>query len=131
MSAHTYRGVVYFAIVGDYVKIGYSSRQDILKRLTHLWGGRVRPLICPDDVDRTHRPRLIHTIPGCIMRDERRIQGLFAAHHVVGEWFRLSPEFLRQLAALEYVTDAEVLRNFRDARRQLKRSRTAYLRPAA
>lgn len=128
MSGYIHRGAVYFAVAGDYVKIGYCSRSDVNQRLGGLFS---KGLIRPDDLNTSWPPRLLHTIPGCIQRDERRIHGLFARHHVIGEWFRLTPAFLLHLAARDYVTDAEVLRHFRDARRQLKQSRTAYLRAAA
>lgn len=118
MSAHIHRGRVYFVACGKYVKIGYSSG-DLGRRLAGLAGGRgVR---CPEDFDGAQPLNLIHVIPGCVMRDERRLHGLFAAHRATGEWYHLSEAFIEQLGGLQFVTDYEVLRNFRDARRELKR----------
>lgn len=124
MSAFTHQGVVYFAACDKYVKIGYSAAARLENRLAHI----PRGIICPGDLDPSQSVRLLHTIPGCIMRDERRIHGLFAAHHAVGEWYHLTPAFLLHLSRLEYVTDAEVLRRFRRVRAELKRT---HLRAAA
>lgn len=124
MSAYTHQGVVYFATCGRYVKIGYSAG-NLEKRMDIMFKRR---LIIPADIDTTQPVQVLHTIPGCIMRDERRLHGLFAAHHAIGEWFHLTPAFLLHLTRLEYVTDAEVLRRFRRARAELKRAR---LRQAA
>lgn len=124
MSGYTHTGRVYFVACGAYVKIGYTSTP-IAQRLKSL---RTEPCAKLVDFDATEPWRVIRLIPGCIMRDERRIHGLFAAHHVIGEWYSLTPAFLRQLQLLEYVTDREVLANFRAARREIKR---AHVRQAA
>lgn len=129
MSAYSHQGVVYFVVRGNHVKIGYTAA-DIRKRLAHLSGCRSK-LIQPDDFDATRPVRLLHTIPGCVMRDERRIQGLFAAHHAAGEWFHMTPEFLLHLTRLQYVTYAESLRRFRRARADLKRSPITFRQEAA
>lgn len=118
MSAYSHSGHVYFVIQGGFVKIGYTS-QPIEARLRSLRCGD--RLIRPAGLDRLLPVNLLHTIPGCVIRDERRMHGLFAAHHEVGEWYRLSPAFLRQLAGLKYVTYRETLLNFRHARADLKR----------
>lgn len=115
MSAYMHRGTVYFATCGSYVKIGYSC--NVKARLHAL---RTKKSDAPADLRPKAPLQLLHTIPGCIMRDERRIHGLFEAHRAVGEWYRLDEAFLRHLAGLDYVTDAEVLRRFRAARRILK-----------
>lgn len=122
MAAYTHRGHVYFAACGAYVKIGYTSAP-VANRLVSIRNGD--RLIRPDDLDRRLPVALIHKIPGCVMRDERRIHGLFAAHHVVGEWYALTPAFLRHLAGLRYITYRETCLNFRRARADLKRRPSA------
>lgn len=119
MSAFAHQGVVYFVACGEYVKIGYCSG-DLERRIAGMLRGR---LVVPHDIDETQPLVLIHTIPGCIGRDEKRIHRLFAAHHVIGEWFRYDLAFVRHLAGLDYVTDREVLSRFREARRELKKAR--------
>src|SRR4051812_23854312 len=119
MSAHPHTGRVYFIARDAYVKIGYTS-QPIAYRLSTL-KGKTR-LTCPADTDFDAPLQVLHLIPGCIMRDEHRVQVLFAAHHVLGEWYALTPAFLRQLQLLDYVTDRETLANFRAARRELKKA---------
>lgn len=119
MSAYSHRGHVYFAAVDRYVKIGFSS-QPVGVRLDRLLTGT--RLICPDDLDRSRPIDLIDYIPGCVMRDERRLHGLFAAHRTVGEWFHFTEAFCDQLDAMQYVTYAEGLLHFRRARKTLGRS---------
>ena len=118
MSAFNHRGVVYFATCDRYVKIGYSSAARLETRFKSMFSGR---LIVPADIDKSQPLRVIATIEDCISRDEKRIHGLFAQHHAVSEWFHLTPGFIRQLGALQYVTDAEIKRRFRAARADLKR----------
>ena len=121
MSAFTHhQGVVYFVTCGQYVKIDYCSG-DLKRRIKVMLRGR---LTLPHDIDESQPLVLIHTIPGCIGRDEKRIHALFARHHVIGEWFRYDLAFVRHLANLDYVTDREVLARFRHARRELKKART-------
>jgi hypothetical protein len=120
VSGYTHSGQVYFITHGAYVKIGYTSKH-IAHRL-HSLRTKSR-LVCPADMDFEQRPAVLRLIPGCVMRDEARIHALFAAHHVIGEWYRLSPAFLRHLQRLEYVTDREVLSEFRRGRRELKQVR--------
>lgn len=120
MSAYTHSGQVYFITQGQYVKIGYTSTH-IAHRLVSLKQKTSR-LVVPVDLDRDQPLQVLHTIPGCIMRDERRIHDLFAAHHVIGEWYALTPAFLRHLQRLRYVTDREVLANFRAYRRAYKQA---------
>lgn len=123
MSAYTHSGKVYFAACGDFVKIGYTAGP-IGNRLYHL-GVEVRSerrrLRCPDDLDRTRPVRLIATIPDCVMRDEKRVHSLFAAHRVFGEWFRVTEAFVDHMLGLEYVTYKQNLLDFRRARADLKR----------
>lgn len=119
MSAYTHRGHVYFATCGDYVKIGYSS-QAVGKRLQSLATPASR-IIRPDDLDRSQPIGLLHVIPGCVIRDERRLHDLFAAHHVIGEWYRLDAAFLDHLDGLVYRTYRESLADLRRVRRELKR----------
>lgn len=119
MSAYTHRGHVYFIACGPYVKIGYTTSPVEQRMATLLNGNRI---ICPDDLDRNDPLWIVHTIPGCVMRDERRLHGLFAAYRVAGEWFRFDVEFIKHLADLEYVTYMDGLYNFRQARASIKRS---------
>lgn len=118
MSAVSNQGVVYFAACGQYVKIGYSSG-DLATRLKSL----PRGVICPEDLDDSQPVVLIRTIPGCLIRDERRLHGLFAKYRVAGEWFRYDARFIRHLHRLQYVTYKQMLANLRQARADLKRAR--------
>lgn len=40
-----------------------------------------------------------------------------------GEWYHLTPAFLHQLQRFDYVTDREVLSEFRRCRRELKQAK--------
>lgn len=117
MSAHSHSGTVYFAACGKYVKIGYTT-MPVEKRLASLPGG----VIVPDDLDPNDGIWLLHSIPGCVMRDEARLHGLFHAHRAVGEWFLMTPGFLQHLDALEYVPYKVILLRLRRARAALRRS---------
>lgn len=119
MSGFPNQGVVYFAACDRFVKIGYSSG-DIGARMRHMFSSS---LIVPADLDRRKPLEVLRTIPGCLIRDERRIHGLFAAHHEAGEWYRMSLPFLRQMQSLDYVTEKEIRLRFRRARADLKKSR--------
>ena len=123
MSAYVHQGVVYFAACGQYVKIGYSSG-NLEARLKAL----PRGVLCPSDLDATRPIELIHAIPGCVMRDERRLHGLFDAYRVEGEWFRFDTAFAEHLSLLQYVTYKQSLINFRRARAELRRSPSRFLR---
>lgn len=125
MSAYTHSGLVYFVACGSYVKIGYTSTS-IEKRLVSLRSNRI---IIPDDLDRGDPLEVLRLIPGCIMRDEHRIHVLFERHHAIGEWYHLTPAFLVQLQRLDFVTDREILWNFREQRRLFKKAKA--LRSAA
>lgn len=94
--------VVYFAKVGDYVKIGFASNPH--QRMKSLLGGG--RLVVPDDLDRTLPIELILVIPFCRMRDERNMQLLFSNHWAEAEWFHWSPAFLHQMQTMEFVTHA-------------------------
>ena len=118
MSAYTHSGVVYFAVAGKYIKVGYCAG-DLRTRLKQLVGGR--GVITPDDYDIAAPIQLVGTIPGCVIRDERRLHGLLAAHHVAGEWFRYDSAFLDHMLSMRYVTYRETLLHFRHARAELKR----------
>ena len=131
MSAFSHSGVVYFAVAGRYVKIGYSA-SNVQRRLRVMFNGS--RLIRPDDIDESQPPALIHEIPGCIIRDERRIHALFARHHVIGEWYRYDLPFVHQLSRLDFVTERENRLLHRRAKAALKQERarrlTARLTPA-
>jgi hypothetical protein len=115
MSYAATRSFVYFARCGEYVKIGFShdpeQRLKCLQSSVHRGSG-----IVPDDIDRNRPLELIHLIPGCRMRDERIIHGLFHMHAAAGEWFRYDLAFQRHLAALDYITCHERQLAIRDAR---------------
>jgi hypothetical protein len=119
-------GHVYFAACGKYVKIGFTSAP-VAKRIASL-PGKCRT---PADFDPADTVWLLDSIPGCVMRDERRLHDLFAAHRAAGEWHYMSPAFLSQLSELRYVTYAEELANLRRVRADLRRRGTpAYSNPA-
>lgn len=108
---------VYFARVGDYIKIGFSS--DPAKRLRDLQ--RSTPsLIVPPDFVPSADAALELVIPFCRMRDERNLHLLFARHWSgYGEWFRWSPEFRYQMQTMRFVTEAVRKKHLRAARREL------------
>jgi len=117
MSAYSHRGHVYFAACGKYVKIGYTA-QSVERRIAALPG----KLRVPDDFDPADTIWLLRKLPGCVMRDERRLHDLFGAYHAQGEWFHMTPALLNQLEALQYVTYTDELLNLRRARADLRRS---------
>lgn len=106
-STHSF---VYFVRCGEYVKIGFSY--DPHGRVKYLRSalGAGRGGLVPNDFESWRELELVHLIPGCRMRDERIIHGLFAQHRVAGEWFRYDLAFQRQLAGLQYFSchDREV-----------------------
>lgn len=116
MSAYSHSGHVYFAACGRYVKIGFTS-QPVEARLATLPG----KIIVPDDLDAADGVWLVTSIPNCVIRDERRLHGLFAAYHVKGEWYDMTPAFLNQLAGMEYVPYKVILLRLRRARAALRR----------
>lgn len=122
MSAYSHSGHVYFAVAGPYVKIGYSS-QKVGARLDGLLNSK--RLTCPADLDRKTPVELLTVIPGCVMRDEHRLHLLFAAHHVIGEWYRFDAALVAQLRDMEYVTYKESLAELRRVRRAMKAERAA------
>lgn len=126
MSAHNYSGHVYFAACGKYVKIGFTTQKPA-KRIASLPGN----VKVPVDFDPADTIWLMHSISGCVMRDESRLHGLFLQHHAGrGEWFNLTPTLLEQLVNLQYVTYTEQLLAARRARADLRRAGiAAYSRP--
>jgi hypothetical protein len=95
-------GAIYFARVGDYVKIGFASNPHQRVKTLMTAGG----ITFPDDIDQTQAPSLILVVPFCRIRDERNMQLLFGNHWVVGEWFRYSPAFRFQMQTMQFVTHA-------------------------
>lgn len=73
---------VYFARVGDYVKIGYS--QNPVSRATTITRSGIRP----DDVEFGSEVDLIGWVPGDEWL-ERAFHVQHIEHRVAGEWFRL------------------------------------------
>lgn len=106
---------IYFARVGDYVKIG--SAVNVQRRMKSV----LTPsrLICPDDLDRTAPIIVVKTVAGCRQRDELNMHLLFAQHWETGEWFHWSPAFRFQMETMRFVTHAERLVLLRRARRDL------------
>ena len=126
MSGYTHNGVVYFAKVGRYVKIGYTA-SNVTKRLQQIATGQ--RVICPHDFE-PGTAVLLHSIPNAVQRDEARIHSLLDQHRAEGEWFYLTSAFLAHVARMEYVTYRESLLRFRHARAALKRT-PSILRSAA
>ena len=127
MSARFRNGHVYFAACGKYVKIGHTAKAKVADRIKSL-PGRIR---VPADFDHADTIWLMRSISGCVIRDERRMHDLFAAHHAEGEWFYMSPAFLAQLASLQYVTYYEETCALRTARADLRRMGvSAYANPS-
>ena len=121
MSARRRDGHVYFAACGKYVKIGHTAKATAAERIKSL-PGRIK---VPADFDPADTIWLMHSIPGCVIRDERRVHDLFAAHRVEGEWFYMSRAFLAQLAGLRYVTYYDETCALRTARAELRRNGVA------
>ena len=65
-------GVVYFILLGDRIKIGYTTDLDARMR------------VIPHE-------EVLGTIPGT-MRDERMYHAKFAKHRTTGEWFKDCPD---------------------------------------
>jgi len=123
VSAAATRSFVYFVRCGRYVKIGFSF--DPNKRVraiqSEVRSGRAR--FVPEDIEHFRPMELIHVIPGCRMRDERTVHGLFDRFRVAGEWFRYDLAFQRQLAAMRYVTCHERAAEIRRVCRELRETR--------
>lgn len=81
---------VYFARVGEFVKIGYS--RDPIARATTITRNGTRPAAIAYDAD----VDLLGWVPGDVWRE-----GEFHAQHiasrVAGEWFRLEREYVQRL----------------------------------
>lgn len=112
MTATPKTGSVYFAKVGEFVKIGYASNP--YQRMKGLLAGG--QLILPVDLDDSLEPELILVVPFCRMRDERNMQLLFSNHWVVAEWFRWSPAFRHQMRHMSFVTHAVRRKHLADVR---------------
>lgn len=106
---------VYFAKVGRYVKIGFSSNPQ--RRMKQLLNSSI--LIYPDDFDHAAPLEVVLVIPFCRRRDERNMQLLFAHHWEAGEWFHWTPAFRYQMQTMQFVTHDARLRILRAARKEL------------
>ena len=74
---------VYFARVGEYVKIGYSRNP-----VTRVQRLRSDDTARPDDLDKTAPVELLAVVPGG--RDlERALQEVLVGLRECGEWFRI------------------------------------------
>lgn len=85
--------LVYFAQVGDFVKIG-TTRNSVPVRLNAITKGLV---ISPAGT-RGSNPRLLGVMLGDA-KAERAIHARFAAFHVTGEWVSISDELRAFIAA--------------------------------
>jgi hypothetical protein len=107
---------VYFAKVGEFVKIGFASNPH--QRMKSLF--TQSRLIVPEGLDKTQPINLVLVIPFCRMRDERNLHLLFARHWTgAGEWFHWSPAFEEQMRGMEFITHATRLKHLREARKAL------------
>lgn len=79
---------VYFARVGDRIKIGWSRK--VGTRLAQLQTGNAAPV------------ELLATQPGG-RTVERRLHEMFAAARVSGEWFAATPDLLAHIADLRVI----------------------------
>lgn len=107
---------VYFIECSGYVKIGFSYRPE--HRMQSLFASG--KLLRPADMDIAKERTLLHTIPDCLIKDERRLHAVFAEYHETGEWFRATPMFYRDLLALDYETITQERARLRRERRQAK-----------
>ena len=83
---------VYFAQVGDYMKIGYST--DPIARVAYLTYMECRPA----EVENGDSVDLIGWFPGGVA-EEKKAHERFADHHVIGEWFSAEPAMAEYLEA--------------------------------
>ena len=81
LQASPKRGFVYLISRGDAAKIGFSEKHPRLSRLPEL------QVASPEELS------LVGLVYGST-RDERELHRRFQAHHVRGEWFRLSEEII-------------------------------------
>lgn len=92
--------VVYFARVGEYLKVGASG--NLKRRLVELRSsGHRRKQITPESLCDGHPAivTLIGTIPGPLGR-EAECKAALVGHRVVGEWYALTPETLGIVARI-------------------------------
>lgn len=81
---------VYFAQVGDFMKIGYAK--DPVARVDYLTYMENRPA----EIENGDRVDLIGWYPGDLA-DEAAAHELFADQRVIGEWFTATPEMTAHL----------------------------------
>jgi len=103
---------VYLLSEGDYLKIGYTSR-DIHQRVRELQTGSPRAL------------RLIEYIPGAGVDVERQLHAKFAAYSLRhnGEWFHASPEIEEEFRRLREVVDRKARAEAEKHQREVERQR--------
>lgn len=85
---------IYFARIGDYIKIGRS--RNVSSRVKRLQFDM--SIKRPDDVPRG-RMTLLHAHP-MNGAHEDTVHRAFMAEHVIGEWFRVSPNLLAYIDSL-------------------------------
>lgn len=80
--------VVYFGECREFIKIGYTTRDDVGERFKELATGNPDPI------------RLIGSIVVASVEDERRLHERFAMFHHRGEWFRKTPQLVNAIHCL-------------------------------
>lgn len=80
---------IYVFSVPPYIKVGYSSK--VYHRRDQLASGHGKPLLKPPGMPRKCGGDLIAAWPGT-RKDERPAHRELADFHVIGEWFRHTPE---------------------------------------
>lgn len=85
--------MIYFAMMGNYIKIGFTDQDDVNDRISQL------------NTSAAEKIELICTIEGG--RDvESGLHDRFAQFRANGEWFRICPELLKFIIALDGKTIA-------------------------
>jgi hypothetical protein len=91
-SVRTGQRLIYFVECGEFVKIGFTTR-DVSERISELECGNPASM------------KLIGTMVVHDESDDRRLHKRFAIFHHRGEWFRKTPELLRAIEELLYSTE--------------------------
>jgi hypothetical protein len=86
---------VYFALVGDFVKVGYSSAPNVRMREIRADANCLKP----EGFDPSQPVELLRTVPGSHRAEDRAHQAL-QEWHANGEWFHATPQCLAAIAFL-------------------------------
>jgi len=81
LTAHVGRRIVYIVSCGDFIKIGFTTR-DVQIRLGEMTTGNPLPLV------------LLGTLLVDSAHDDRDLHNTFAEFHHHNEWFHNTPEFM-------------------------------------